>query len=140
MQPIHNIVSEPIRMQSVELLNMHLAAAIDPQAQVTPARRNVDSRGCIAIYALFDTAAASVDACSARAAARAAARAFVLGRTARGTVPVASAGACAVRYPPGVAPPGIADERQRVFAASAIPTAFGQSVRAIRSACVRVGR
>jgi starvation-inducible DNA-binding protein len=37
MQPTHNTLSENIRAQSVELLNKHLAAAIDLHAQVKQA-------------------------------------------------------------------------------------------------------
>jgi hypothetical protein len=41
MQTTHNTLSENIRAQSVELLNKHLAAAIDLHAQVKQAHWNV---------------------------------------------------------------------------------------------------
>ena len=41
MQPTHNSLSENISAQFVELLNKHLAAAIDLHAQVKQAHWNV---------------------------------------------------------------------------------------------------
>jgi hypothetical protein len=46
MQPTHNSLSENIRAQSVELLNKHLAAAIDLHAQVKQAHWNVRGPSC----------------------------------------------------------------------------------------------
>ncbi len=43
-----------IRVQSVELLNLHLAAAIDLHAQMKQAHWNVRGPGFIAIHELFD--------------------------------------------------------------------------------------
>jgi hypothetical protein len=134
MPPIRNIVSKADRMQSVELPNLYLAA-IDPPPQVKPAYRNVRGAGCIAIHGLFDTVAANVEACSARAVVRAAARTVVLGRTAHDTAPVASAGACST-----FRPPGIAGESSRAVTVSACLLAFGQSERPTRSPFARVAR
>lgn len=58
MQPTRNTLSENIRAQSVELLNKHLAAAIDLHAQVKQAHWNVRGLGFIAIHEVFDQVAA----------------------------------------------------------------------------------
>jgi starvation-inducible DNA-binding protein len=58
MQPTHNTLSENIRTQSVELLNKHLAAAIDLHAQVKQAHWNVRGPSFIAIHELFDKVSA----------------------------------------------------------------------------------
>ena len=50
MQPTHNTLSGNIRAQSVELLNKHLAAAIDLHAQVKQAHWNVRGPGFFAIH------------------------------------------------------------------------------------------
>ena len=60
MHPTHNTLSENIRAQSVELLNKHLAASIDLQAQVKQAHWNVRGPSFIAVHQLFDTVAAEV--------------------------------------------------------------------------------
>ena len=57
MQPTRNTLSENIRAQSVGLLNKHLAAAIDLQAQMKQAHWNVRGPGFIAIHTLFDKVA-----------------------------------------------------------------------------------
>ncbi len=54
MQPTRNTLSENIRAQSVELLNKHLAAAIDLHAQVKQAHCTVRGPAFIAIHELFD--------------------------------------------------------------------------------------
>ena len=61
MQPTHNTLSENIRGQSVELLNKHLAAAIDLHAQVKQAHWNVRGPGFISIHELFDKVAVAVE-------------------------------------------------------------------------------
>jgi Ferritin-like domain len=61
MQPTHNTPSENIRAQSVELLNKHLAAAIDLHAQVKQAHWNVRGPCFIAIRELFDKVSGEVD-------------------------------------------------------------------------------
>jgi len=53
MQPTRNTLSENIRAQSVELLNKHLAAAIDLHASVKQAHWNMRGPGFIAIRELF---------------------------------------------------------------------------------------
>jgi len=120
MQPTHNILSENIRAQSVELLNQHLAAAIDLHAQVRQAQWNVRGPGFIAIQELFDKVAVEVENYSDLIAERPGG----LGGTAHSTVQVAAERCFLIPYPLD-----IADEHQHVFAVSGTLAAFGQSVR-----------
>jgi starvation-inducible DNA-binding protein len=121
MHQTHNTLSENIRAQSVELLNIHLAAAIDLHAQVKQAHWNVRGPGFIAIHELFDKVATDVDNYSDLIAERAGA----LGGIAQGTVQLAATRSFLVPYPLQ-----IANEEDHVFAVSATLAAFGQSVRA----------
>jgi starvation-inducible DNA-binding protein len=120
MHQTHNTLPELIREKSVELLNRHLAAAIDLQAQVKQAHWNVRGPGFIAIHELFDKIASDV----ADAADKLAERAGALGGGAEGTIQVAVANSFLVPYPLV-----IADTQKHVFAVSAALAAFGQSVR-----------
>lgn len=120
MQQTHNTLSENIRAQSIELLNKHLAAAIDLHAQVKQAHWNVRGAGFIAIHELFDKVSGAVEAYSDLMAERAGG----LGGTAHGTVQTAAARSFLVPYTLG-----IANEHQHVFAVSGTLAAFGQSVR-----------
>jgi starvation-inducible DNA-binding protein len=120
MQSTHNTLPENIRAQSVELLNKHLAAAIDLHAQMKQAHWNVRGPGFIAIHQLFDKVAAEVESYSDLIAERTGG----LGGTAHGTVQVAAERSFLIPYPLGVA-----DETQHVFAVSATLAAFGQSAR-----------
>ena len=54
MQATHNTLSENVRTQTAELLNKHLAAAIDLHGQLKQAHWNVRGPNFIAIYELFD--------------------------------------------------------------------------------------
>jgi starvation-inducible DNA-binding protein len=110
MQSTRNTLSENIRAQSVELLNKHLAAAIDLHAQVKQAHWNVRGPSFIAIHENYSDLIAE--------------RAGGLGGTAYGTIQVVAERSFLVPYPLG-----IADEQQHVFAVSATLAAFGQSVR-----------
>lgn len=126
MHPTHNTLSENIRGQSVELLNRHLAAAIDLHAQVKQAHWNVRGPGFIAIHELFDKVSEQVETYSDIIAERAGG----LGGTAHGSVQVAAERSFLVPYTLG-----IADEKKHVFAISGSLAAFGQSAReAIASA------
>lgn len=127
MQPTHNTLSENIRAQSVELLNKHLAAAIDLHARVKQAHRNVRRPGFIAIHELFDKVAVEVENYSDLIAERA-------GGTAHGTVRVAAKRSFLVPYPLDVA-----DEHRHVFAVSGTLAAFGQSVREAVGQAATVG-
>lgn len=60
MQPTRNTLSENIRAQSIGLLNKHLVAAIDLQAQVKQAHWNVRGPGFIAIHSRTGRSPASV--------------------------------------------------------------------------------
>lgn len=120
MRPTRNTLSEEIRTQSVELLNSHLAAAIDLHAQVKQAHWNVRGPGFIAVHELFDKVSVEVESFSDRIAERAGG----LGGTALGTIQTAVARSFLVPYPVGVA-----NESEHIFAVSGALAAFGQSVR-----------
>jgi starvation-inducible DNA-binding protein len=126
MQPTRNTLSENIRGQSVELLNKHLAAAIDLHGQLKQAHWNVRGPAFIAIHELFDKVSVEVENYSDLLAERARG----LGGTARGTIQIAAERSYLIPYPLG-----IADEQQHVFAVSGTLAAFGQSIQeAIRQA------
>jgi starvation-inducible DNA-binding protein len=120
MRSTRNTLPETIRAQSVELLNKHLAAAIDLHAQVKQAHWNVRGPSFIAIHELFDKVSEEVEAYSDAIAERAGG----LGGTAHGTIQVAAERSFLVPYPHG-----IADENQHVFAVAGSLAAFGQSAR-----------
>lgn len=119
MQKTHNTLSKKIRVQSVELLNLHLAAAIDLHAQLKQAHWNVRGPGFIAIHELFDRVSVAAENYSDMLAERAGG----LGGTANGTIQVAVKQSFLIPYPLGVA-----DELQHLFAVSAALAAFGGSV------------
>ena len=120
MHPTHNTLSETIRAQSNELLNKHLAAAIDLHAQTKQAHWNVRGPGFIAIHELFDKISEAVEDYSDMLAERAGG----LGGTALGTIQTAASRSFLV--PIGLE---IADEASYVFAISGALAAFGQSTR-----------
>jgi starvation-inducible DNA-binding protein len=120
MQQTHNTLPENIRGQSIDLLNKHLAAAIDLHAQMKQAHWNVRGPAFIAIHELFDKVAGKVEGYCDLIAERAAG----LGGTAHGTVQVAAERTFLLPYPLGVA-----DEREHVFAVSEALAGFGESVR-----------
>jgi starvation-inducible DNA-binding protein len=120
MQKTHNTLSEQIRIQSVELLNKHLAAAIDLHAQMKQAHWNVRGPSFIAIHELFDRVSTEVENYSDMIAERAGG----LGGTANGTIQVAVEHSFLIPYPLGVA-----DEMEHLFAVSGALAGFGESVR-----------
>ena len=120
MHPTHNTLSENIRVQSVELLNKHLAAAIDLHAQMKQAHWNVRGPGFIAIHELFDKVAGVVEDYSDLLAERARA----LGGDADGTVQVAAERSYLLEYPLKVA-----DCEEHIFAVSGALAAFGECTR-----------
>ena len=61
MLPTRNTLSANIRAQSVELLNKHLAAAIDLHGQTKQAHWNVRGPNFIAIHTLFDQVADKIE-------------------------------------------------------------------------------
>lgn len=120
MHPTRNTLSENIRAQSIELLNLHLAAAIDLHSQMKQAHWNVRGPGFIAIHELFDRISVEVENYSDLIAERAGG----LGGAAHGTIRVAAERSFLVPYPLD-----IADEYQHLFAVSGTLAAFGQSAR-----------
>jgi starvation-inducible DNA-binding protein len=120
MQSTRNTLPEMIRIQSVELLNRHLAAAIDLHAQTKQAHWNVRGPGFIAVHELFDSVSEAVEGYSDQIAERAGG----LGGTALGTVQRAAAESFLIRYTLGVA-----DEREHIFAVAGSLAAFGESAR-----------
>ncbi len=120
MHPTHNTLSENIRTQSVEVLNKHLAAAIDLHAQVKQAHWNVRGPDFIAVHELFDRVSTEVENFSDQIAERAGG----LGGMAHGTIQVAVERSFLIPYPVGVA-----SAHKHIFAVSAALAAFGQSVR-----------
>ena len=125
-----NTLAENIRAQSVELLNKHLAAAIDLHAQLKQAHWNVRGPGFIGIHELFDKVAVEVENYSDLIAERAGA----LGGIAQGTVQLAADRSFLVPYPLD-----IADEQQHIFAVSGTLAAFGQSAREASSLAATFG-
>jgi len=120
MQPMRKTLSENIRAQSVELLNKHLAAAIDLRTEVEQAHWNVRGPSVIAIDELFDKVAVEGENHSDRTAVRAAG----LGATAHRTIQVSAERSFLVPYTLGVT-----DKHQHAFAVSGTLAAFGQSAR-----------
>ena len=120
MNPTHNTLSENIRAQSVQLLNRHLAAAIDLHGQMKQAHWNVRGPGFIAIHELFDSVAGAVEDYSDLFAERA----RELGGDAEGTIQVATERSYLLKYPLMVA-----DCEEHVFAASGALAAFGEAAR-----------
>jgi starvation-inducible DNA-binding protein len=119
MHKTHNTLPEEIRVQSVELLNLNLAAAIDLHAQMKQAHWNVRGPGFIAIHELFDRVSGEVEDFSDLIAERAAG----LGGSANGTIQTAVKHSYLIPYPLG-----IADELQHLFAVSGALAAFGGSI------------
>jgi starvation-inducible DNA-binding protein len=120
MHITHNTLKLAIREGSVQLLNTHLAAAIDLQAQLKQAHWNVRGPGFIAVHELFDKVATLV----ADAADQIAERCAGIGGTPRGTIQVAVAQSFLVPYPLE-----LADTTKHLFAVAAALAAFGQSAR-----------
>lgn len=120
MHPTRNTLSESVRGQSAEILNLHLSAAIDLQSQLKQAHWNVRGPGFLAVHTLFDSVSKAVDAFADDIAERVGA----LGGTAYGTIQMAAERSFLLPYPLT-----IADEAKHIFAVSAALAAFGQSVR-----------
>jgi starvation-inducible DNA-binding protein len=130
MQLTHNTLPQEIRIQSVELLNLQLAAAIDLHAQMKQAHWNVRGPGFIAIHELFDRVSGEVEGFSDLIAERAGG----LGGTANGTIQTAAEQSYLVPYPLG-----IADETKHLFAVSGALAAFGGSIREAIEKSTKIG-
>lgn len=116
----HNKLSENIRGQSVELLNKHLAAAIDLHGQMKQAHWNVRGPAFIAIHELFDKVAAMVEEFSDMLAERAGS----LGGVAKGGIKTVAEKSFLKPYPLE-----IADESKHIEAVSNALGQFGNSTR-----------
>jgi starvation-inducible DNA-binding protein len=130
MHPTRNTLDEQIRIQSVDLLNKHLATAIDLHAKVKQAHWNVRGANFIAIHKLFDTVSEEVEEFSDMLAERAGG----LGGTADGTIQAAAKRTSLVVYPLGVA-----DEQKHIFAVSGALAAFGEGAREASAAATEFG-
>lgn len=110
-------LSGNVRAQSLDLLNRHLAAAIDLHAQVKQAHWNARGRGFIVVHQLFDKIAMEItDYCDLLAL-----RAEELG----GTIQVAATQSFLLPYTLG-----IAHERAHALAVAGVLATFGKSVLA----------
>jgi starvation-inducible DNA-binding protein len=130
MNKTHNTLPSAIRGQSIEILNLHLAAAIDLHAQTKQAHWNVRGPNFIAIHQLFDRVSEEVETFSDMLAERAGG----LGGIAQGTIQVAASNSFLVPYPLH-----IADENKHIFAVAGALAAFGQSVRDASQRCTGFG-
>jgi starvation-inducible DNA-binding protein len=130
MRHTHNTLDEETRIRSIDLLNRHLAAAIDLHGQLKQAHWNVRGPGFIGVHELFDRIAAAAlgdaDALAERAGA--------LGGDARGTIRTAVADSLLLPYPHAIA--GV---QQHCFAVSGALAAFGESIRAASASAATVG-
>jgi starvation-inducible DNA-binding protein len=115
----HNTLPERVRAQSVELLNLHLSAAIDLQGQLKHAHWNVRGTDFIGVHRLFDEIASHAASFADQLAERSAG----LGGVAQGTIQLATKRSFLVPYPLD-----IADTTEHCFAVSATLASFGQSI------------
>ena len=120
MHQTHNTLPELVREHSAVLLNRHLAAAIDLQAQIRHAHWNVRGPGFIGVHKLFDTVSNDVGADADRIAERCAA----LGSDVGGTIQTAVAQSFLVPWNQK-----LADVAHYWFAVSAVLAAFSPSAR-----------
>ena len=125
MPSTHNTSSKSVRAQAVELLNKHMAAAIDLRDQLKQAHGNVRGPTFIAVHQLFDRVAGEAETYSDLIAERAAG----LGRVFEGAAQVAGERSFLIPYLLEVA-----DESEYIFALAATLAAFGQS------ACDAIGQ
>jgi starvation-inducible DNA-binding protein len=130
MQPTRNTLPALTRAQSVDLLNLHLAAIIDLRNQAKQAHWNVRGPNFIAIHKLFDRVAKQIDAYTDMIAERLAG----LGGTAQGSVQHAASTSFLIPYPLGVA-----DTAKHIFAIAGALAAFGQSTREAITKCADNG-
>jgi len=120
MYPTRNSLPEHVRSQANEILNKHLAAAIDLHAQLKQAHWNVRGPAFIAIHELFDRISVEAEAMSDLIAERVAG----LGGTARGTIQLASERSFLAPYLLG-----IGSEQQHLSAVGQALATFGASSR-----------
>lgn len=130
MYPTRNSLPEHVRAQSNEILNKHLAAAIDLHAQLKQAHWNVRGPAFIAIHELFDRISVEVEAMSDLIAERVAG----LGGTARGTIQLASERSFLAPYLLG-----IGSEQTHLSAVAEALASFGTSTRAAIGEAITFG-
>ena len=115
-----NDISEPTRVQVVELLNARLADSIDLQTQIKQAHWNVKGPSFIALHELFDKINEEVVDYGDDIAERA----VQLGGMAEGTARVVAKRSSLLEYPGNAA-----DGRSHVEALSSVLAAFGKAAR-----------
>lgn len=130
MYPTRNSLPEHVRAQSNEILNKHLAAAIDLHAQLKQAHWNVRGPAFIAIHELFDRISVEAEAMSDMIAERVAG----LGGTARGTIQLASERSFLAPYLLG-----IGSEHEHLTAVAEALATFGTSTRSAIQEAVTFG-
>jgi starvation-inducible DNA-binding protein len=130
MHPTRNTLPETSRIQSVEVLNRTLAAAIDLHAQLKHAHWNVRGPGFFAIHTLFDTIAAAAETYSDQIAERTGS----LGGEADGRLESVTERSCLT---PDVM--GIADTREHLFVVAGALATFGEATREAGDAAAEWG-
>ncbi len=120
MQPTHDLLSGPVRRRSLELLNRHLAAAIDLRGQTKHACWNVRGLGSVAAYGPLDRVSAAIEQYADLIACQVA----ELGGSANGTIAAAVTRSFLAAYPLGPADPG---HHARAVARALVT--FGESLR-----------
>jgi starvation-inducible DNA-binding protein len=120
MRPTHNTLSESVRAQPAQQLNLHPVGAAHLQGQLKQAYWTVRGPPFIAIHELFDEVAETVDGYADDIAERAAA----LGSAAERTVQVAAERSFLIPDPLR-----IDDEKRRLFAVASTLASFGQATR-----------
>lgn len=115
-----NDLSEQTRRQVIEVLNLHLATALDLYSQAKQAHWNVKGPSFFSLHALFDKVAEEL----ASFADQIAERAVALGGVALGTVRVAARDSLLSEYPLD-----ISAGHAHIEALSSALAGFGKSVR-----------
>ena len=120
MYETNNDLSETTRRSVIEILNEHLADAIDLQLQAKQAHWNIKGPNFVGLHALFDQVAAQ----AVEYADEIAERAVALGGVARGTVQVVAGHSQLREYPLEVG-----DWRAHVRAVQDALATFGRGAR-----------
>jgi starvation-inducible DNA-binding protein len=125
-----NDLAEPVRRESIALLNQQLADALDLHLQAKQAHWNVKGPSFISLHELFDDVEEELE----QYADEIAERAVALGGTAFGTVRIAAARSRLPEYPLA-----IVSGRDHVIALSGALASFGKSARAAIDAAAELG-
>jgi starvation-inducible DNA-binding protein len=121
LNPTHNDLSEKTRRAMIDLLNQHLADAIDLGLQAKQAHWNVKGPNFIALHELFDKVANEAEEFTDQIAERA----VEFGGFALGTIQVVSKTSRLTAYPLD-----IISGKEHVIALSSALAKFGASIRA----------